>query len=341
MKLPETNNINILGGYKAEQSSEHARMKKLFTLLLLGTVIPVFAQQDIQFTQFMNNRLYFNPGVAGSSGAICLNGTYRTQWVGFDNAPVTQNLNVEVPISLLHGGVYLNVTNDQIGFFQNVSIGLGYAYQMNLGEGTLGIGAGLDIYTNQITSGENYILPDPGAGLDPSVINRGASGVAIDGTFGAYYQDGTMWLGVSTRQLVGASTDFTSQTGAVTQLNHVRHYFLMGGYDIAIPSTNLVLTPSAMVKFDESALNPQADINVSAMYNNQIWGGVTYRVQDAIALMAGYRILPDLQVAYSYDLTTSDLNSASSGSHEISVNYCFKIEIPERPTERYGDIKWL
>ncbi|KAB2813680.1 PorP/SprF family type IX secretion system membrane protein [Phaeocystidibacter luteus] len=341
MKPSKRNNIDILGGYKAEFSSEHAHMKKLLFLLLVGAGVPVFAQQDIQFTQFMNNRLYYNPGVAGSSGSICITGMHRSQWVGFENAPVTQNLNVDVPIKLLHGGVYLNIVNDQIGFFQNVYAGLGYAYQMEMGEGTLGIGVAVDIYTNQIKSGESYIVPDPGAGLDPSIINQGTSGTAIDGTFGIYYQGGPMWFGASTRRLIGATTEFDSQAGSVTELQHTRHYFLMGGYDIPLSGTNIVLTPAAMVKFDESALNPQADINLSAMYNNQIWGGVTYRVQDAISLMAGYRILPELQLAYSYDLTTSDLNSSSSGSHEISVNYCFKIAIPERKPGRYANPTWL
>lgn len=315
-------------------------MKKLLTLLLVGAGIPVLAQQDLQFTQFVNNRLYYNPGVAGSSGSICITGVHRSQWVGFDNAPVTQNLNLEVPIPLLHGGVYLNVVNDAIGFFQNRSLGLGYAYQMPLGEGTLGIGAAVDIHTNAIQTGTNYILPQPGT-QDPSVISQGTSGVAVDGTFGVYYQDGQMWMGASTRRLIGATTAFDSQTGSVTELANERHYFLMGGYDIPLASTNLVITPAAMVKFDESALNPQADINVTAMYNNQIWGGVTYRVQDAIAVMVGYRIMPELQLAYSYDLTTSDLNSSSSGSHELTVNYCFKIEIPKRIPQRYGNAQWL
>lgn len=301
----------------------------------------VLAQQDLQFTQFTNNRLYYNPGVAGSNGSICVTGVHRSQWVGFDNAPVTQNLNVEVPIAAIRGGVYLNVVNDAIGFFQNTSLGLGYAYQMDFMDGKLGIGAAADLYTNQITAGSQYILPEPNAGADPSVIQQGTSGIAVDGTFGVYYSSPTLWVGLSTRRLIGAKTDFTSQTGSVTELAHERHYFLMGGYNYPLEGTDIVLTPAAIVKFDESALNPQADINITGTYNNQIWGGVTYRVQDAVALMAGYRILPELQLAYSYDLTTSDLNASSSGSHEITVNYCFKIEVPKPVPSRNGTSIWL
>lgn len=304
---------------------------------MLGIGIPVVAQQDIQFTQYMNNRLYFNPGVAGSSGSICLTGVHRSQWVGFENAPVTQNLNAEVPIKLLHGGVSLNITRDQIGIFNNTFVGIGYAYQMQMASGTLGIGVSVDIYSNSILTGQSFILPQPGV-PDPSVFNQGASGLAVDGTFGLYYQSGNMFAGISTKRLLGAKTEYpSSEIGQVTELEHVRHYFIMGGYDIPLQNTNIVLTPSTMIKLDESATNPQADINVSMSYNNKIWGGVTYRIDDAIALMAGYEIIPSLRVAYSYDLTTSDLNTASSGSHEITASYCFKLEFPPRPKERHGN----
>lgn len=338
MKRTERNNINILGGYKAKQSSEHAYMKRLFTLFLLGTGLAVFGQQDIQFTQFMNNRLFYNPGVAGSSGSICITGAHRSQWVGFENAPTTQNVNVEVPLQILHGGLYVNVVNDQIGFFNNQSFGLGYAYQMNLGDGVLGIGAGVNMYTSAIAGTWNA----PQNNIDPSIPLSPSSGLTIDGNFGAYYQDGKIWAGVSTRRLIGASTDYSStQIGTVTEIQHVRHYIIMGGYNYALPGSNLVLMPSALVKLDEYSLNPQADINISAMYNNQIWGGVSYRIQDAFAIMAGYQILPELRIAYSYDLTTSDLNNASAGSHEITANYCFKIEIPPKIKERHGNTIFL
>lgn len=340
MKPSKKNNINILGGYKAKQSSELAYMKKLLTLLVLGVGIPVFAQQDIQFTQYMNNRLFYNPGVAGSSGAICANLAHRSQWVGFDNAPVTQNLNVEIPLNVIHGGLYVGFTNDAIGAFNNQVFSLGYAYQMQLGEGTLGIGLAFDIYSKSISL-SNWITPS-GNLADPSIVDPGAQpGMSIDGTFGVYYQGGPLWAGVSTKRLIGAKTNFNSMTGTVTEFKNVRHYFIMAGYDLNLSGTNIVLTPSTMVKLDEDGLNPQADINVTAVYNNQIIAGVTYRIQDALAIMAGYRILPNLRIAYSYDLTTSDLNTASSGSHEITANYCFKIEVPPRVKSQHGNIIFL
>jgi type IX secretion system PorP/SprF family membrane protein len=106
----------------------------------------------------------------------------------------------------------------------------------------------------------------------------------------------------------------------------------MGGYDLDL-GNGFVLQPAAMVKTD--FVTTQLDLNAAATYNNEIWGGVTYRVYDAMAIMAGYKLNKDLRVTYSYDLTTSKLRTSSSGSHEIMMNYCFTIEIPPKEKGSY------
>ena len=147
------------------------RIKGLFLLAISMLATQLHAQQDVQFTQYMHNRIFFNPGMAGNSDAISLNFGHRTQWVGFDNAPVTQNINAELPVDKLHGGVMLNITNDQIGFFQDISAALGYAYQTYVGPGKLGIGLSVD-FRNKNVRNAQWIFPDGGAGSnDPAVMN--------------------------------------------------------------------------------------------------------------------------------------------------------------------------
>jgi len=64
-------------------------------------------------------------------------------------------------------------------------------------------------------------------------------------------------------------------------------------------------------------------------------------LQDAVSIMAGYYIFPELRLTYAYDLTTSALRNASSGSHEIMLNYCFTIEIPPREKGYYRNPLFL
>jgi hypothetical protein len=83
-----------------------------------------------------------------------------------------------------------------------------------------------------------------------------------------------------------------------------------------------------MAKSD--AASTQIDVNVRVLYKQMVWAGVSYRVADAIAPMVGYQTpigdAGTLKIGYSYDVTTSQLNSYSNGSHEVMVNYCFNLE---------------
>lgn len=316
-------------------------MRKLY--LVLSLLIPLIAlsQQDAQFSQFMFNRIYYNPAVAGSGGAICINGLHRQQWTGFDGAPVSTNLNGNIPIRALRGGIGVNIVSDQIGFFNDVSAGLSYAYQLELGNGTLGIGVGAT-FLNRALVDAIWRTPDQGGMLPDVFLPAGdASGMQVDLDFGVYYQDNNFWAGVSSTRLLESAIDVDNEIGiGSTIFQNARHIYLMGGYNWAIPASNWELRPSMLYKIGPGGANI-FDLNVLGVYNNQIWGGVTYRLQDAIAVMAGYQVLPELRVGYSYDIGTSALAGQGAGSHEIFASYCFKIEIPPRMKGSYKNPRFL
>ena len=299
----------------------------LFAILCSSAL---WARQDVQFTQFANNKIFYNPGVTGAGDAICLSAAHRSQWVGFDNAPTTQNFSANIPLNFLHGGLALNFTNDMIGYFQDITVGVGYGYQMNLAGGTLGLGLRADFRNKNVTSG---VWAPPQTMNDPSLVALGSTSMATDLSFGAYYQQETWYAGLSSTRLL-ETKDILNATGgsANAQIRGQRHYYFMGGYNLDL-GNGVVLQPAAMVKTD--LVTTQLDINAAATYNNQIWGGVTYRVYDALAIMAGYQITKDLRATYSYDLTTSSLAKSSSGSHEIMMSYCFTIEIPPKEKGSY------
>ena len=114
----------------------------------------------------------------------------------------------------------------------------------------------------------------------------------------------------------------------------------MGGYNYPLNNTDIVLQPALLVKTDFAA-SPSMDIHLGATYNNKIWGGVSYRLSDALGLMAGYYITPNFKITYAYDITLSNLSAASGGSHEILAGYCFKIEIEPKEPGYYRDPRFL
>ena len=179
-------------------------MKKIYLIVALALPFFALSQQDVQFSQYMFNQIYYNPGVAGSGGAICINGLHRSQWVGFEGAPTTQNINANIPIRSIGGGIGVSIINDQIGFFNNISARLMYAYQLELGDGSLGFGIGAS-FLNKSLSSAVWVPSDyntPMGSSDFNLPGLDANGFQIDAEFGIYYESQNIWGGVSSTRMI-------------------------------------------------------------------------------------------------------------------------------------------
>jgi type IX secretion system PorP/SprF family membrane protein len=191
---------------------------------------------------------------------------------------------------------------------------------MPLGDGKLGIGADVGFVQNSLSGVFLYNQPN-----DPSIpAANGApyasSAIAPDFDFGVYYNTTDYYVGLSTTHLAASSLKYDNIGGGTTISSLAHHYYFMGGYKFPVSET-MELEPSTLIKSDASST--QLDINLRAIYNNTFWGGLSYRLQDAIVVMVGFQ-KDGFKFGYSYDLTTSDIKSYSRGSHEIMLSYCFK-----------------
>lgn len=321
-------------------------IRHLLLVLLLFGATTTMAQQETQFSQFMYNQMSYNPGYAGVRDAICSNVFARQQWLGFTEHnstdkvfPQTYLFTVDAPINFINSGVGLQIQQDELGYFTNLGVKLSYAYHLNVGPGRLGLGANIG-FNDQSIDYTKFIPIDAG---DPVLLNQIESDMMFDIGFGAYYRvPNQYYVGLSSTQLLEA--DFQS-TGADIPYSNARHYFLTAGYFYTLPDPSWVIQPNILIKSDLAST--QFDINALAIYNNQFWGGVTYRASDAIALMVGAypfqtKALSALKFGYAYDITTSAMgrNGRSGGSHELYISYCFKIII-ERIPSSYGNTRFL
>ena len=316
-------------------------MKKLIlsiTLFVVGA--SVYAQQDAQFTQNMFNKLAINPGYAGANGGICFTLLSRTQWTGFDGNPQTHLFSTDALIFNKHG-VGLTVFQDKLGIESSLVAKLAYSYHLTLGPGSLGIG--LDAGMLNKSFGTGFIAVDDPT-LDPSIPNSGTSASTFDLGVGLYYNiPNKMYVGISTLHLTASELKDVADAGGAGALNYAqsRHYYIMAGYDWDINgSGKWVLKPSILAKTD--AASTQLDVNALMMYNNLLWGGVSYRIEDAIAVLAGVNIpqLPGLKIGASYDITTSTLGDYSNGSLEFMIKYCTNISKPSK-REVYHSVRFL
>lgn len=310
-------------------------MKRILTLGLIAVTLTAWSQQDPQWTHYMFNQVNYNPGAAGLDGSICVNGLYRSQWMGFEGAPVTMNLNASMPLDVLHGGMALGLMRDEEGFLTRTNVKLSYSYHLDAGDGKLGIGAYFGFLDAGISQAE-WIDPNGGNGSGDAVIPQSeGNSIAMDAGIGAMYRATNWYAGVSITHLPGLD----NQIGAATNLTQSQHLYFTGGYDWEL-TPEWTLMPSALIKYDLASIS--FDATVLAMYNNQFWGGVSYRLEDGIPILLGYQLNDQLRFGASYDIGTSALSgNNSSGSFEAFVNYCFTIEIPPKEPTRYRNVRFL
>ncbi len=319
-------------------------MKKLLVstaFLFAGFVVS--AQQDAQFTQNMFNKLGVNPGSAGHNGGICATFLTRSQWMGFDGRPQTHLFSADARFS--KHGVGLTVFQDKLGIESSLIAKLAYAYHLNLGPGELGIG--LEVGMVNKSFGDEFVaIQDPLQ--DPSIPNASTSAMTFDAGLGLFYEiKDKMYVGISTLHLPQselkdvADGNSPGGEGALSYASS-RHYYIMAGYDwdVSGGAQKWVIKPSILAKTDASST--QLDVNALAVYNKLVWGGVSYRVQDAIAVLAGVNIpqVPGLKFGVSYDITTSAVGDHSSGSLEFMIKYCTNIVKPPK-REVYHSVRFL
>ena len=293
-------------------------MKKILIAVLTLLYVTCEAQQDVQFTQYMFNTNAVNPAYTGSRGAISSVILFRTQWVGFDGAPITQSMNVNSPLFNNKLGVGFTVLNEKIGPLKQTGIFTDFAYRIKFKESTLAMGlkAGADIIQagftnlNVINVSDNMFQANVSTKLLP---NFG---------FGIYYHTEKYYLGISTPKLVQNNIDMQTGGSAISHIGiHKMHYYLIGGYVQALDPF-IKFRPTAQLKWTYGA-PISIDANVSFLFYDKLWLGGMYRLGDAIGLIVQFQFNTQLRAGYSYDYTTSKMNKYNNGTHEIMLGYDF------------------
>jgi type IX secretion system PorP/SprF family membrane protein len=313
---------------------------RLLLMIFLLSAIPslIWAQQDPQFTHNMFNHAFVNPGSYGINDGITVTGIFREQWLGFKDyndekvAPETFLLTADAPIRFLHGGVGIGIAQDKEAQIKNMLVKLGYSFHLNLGNAKLGFGLNAN-FNNKSIDKEKL---NPIDQSDPVLLGLSGDGVMIsDMALGVFLQKPRYYIALSSTQVLETTKTAGTADGVAFYKNR-RHYYLTGGHDIVLPAfQGYVFTPSLFIKSDGKTF--QADVNLMARYNNKVWGGLSYRINDAVALMVGVAY-KDIEIGYSYDIPTSRI--AATGSHEIMARYRFKLE-REKTRTGYRNTRYL
>ncbi|WP_420603082.1 type IX secretion system membrane protein PorP/SprF [Flagellimonas sp.] len=291
------------------------QLQYICSLALLLMSYIVSAQQDPQFTQYMYNTLSVNPAYAGSRGHLTALLMHRSQWVGVNGAPNTQVLAVDGPMGN-NVGLGLVLSHDALGPSSEVFVDANFSYTLKLDENdkklSFGLKGGGRLFNVDFTKG---LVENPDVAFQNNIENKFFPTIGA----GVYYHTAESYLGL-------AVPNFFSQDHYEGQEQEIAterlHYFLMGGKIIDL-TPDIKFKPAFFVKWVPGA-PIIADISANVMLMETFTAGLAYRWDDSFSALLGLQISPDLSVGYAYDLTTSDLRSYTSGTHEVFLRYEFK-----------------
>ena len=309
-----------------------------FLGLFLWSCASLMAQQRPHYAQYVQNYFLLNPAIAGLENYADARTGFRQQWAGLEGAPTTFYLTAHVPIGNpdfeiepasarfsrprrrqqpvlpdSHGGIGLSLIRDQTGPWSRLTANVSVAYHYALNDEwqlSAGLSSGLTQHTLDF---DQIHLAKP---QDPAVGEGKLTALRPDLHAGLWLYSPQLYAGFSVQQLLASRLRFRP-SDYDWQGSVVPHYFLTAGYRIEL-TEEWEVVPSFLLKKGGN-LPILADFNLKVSYLNNFWGGLSYRHRDALVGWVGLRMAQQFTVGYAYEYVTSTLQTATSGTHELTL----------------------
>ena len=325
----------------------------LLTLFLQAAL----GQQRPHYTQYIMNNYVVNPALSGIENYVDLKMSMRNQWVGIDGAPQTFYLTAHGPIgktdqktnatsfsmkgedprgkryweeytaSEPHHGIGMSVVNYRTGYISRYFATATYAYHLALNAKT-NLSAGFGLGISGTTMDRSRI--ELANAFDPVIMNGSDryNKVSPDLSAGLWLYHADYFVGFSAQQIL--PTKFYLHDSTLNKSVDVPHLFVTAGYRFFL-TDDITALPSVMVRYI-SSMPLYTAFNLKLQYQERLWLGGSYRVQEGYAAMAGVNISQTFNISYSYDINNSRylLGSMQRGTHEIVLGFLLN--------NRYGDM---
>ena len=311
--------------------------RRVFVTLLLLTalMLEMRGQWDVQFSDYTALKSFYNPAVSGTDGKLNAAAAYSMQMTGYDKAPTTLYIGVDMPVYFLnpHHGAGLSFYNDNIDIFTTTRIGLQYAYNIKLSKkGKLAIGV-QGAFLNTKMASRGMTLEENN---DPAFSSSEAKGNKVDMGVGLYYYHPRLWVGASSQHLLDPMIVMDKRY----EVKVPRMYYLMGGCNIKLRNSLLSLQPSFLVQSDMTSW--REDVQCKATYENnekKFFGGLGYSPNTSVTLLIG-GMFHGVNFGYSYQMYTSGLGVVH-GSHELVVGYLTDLDLFKKGRNKHQSVRWL
>ena len=291
--------------------------RTIIGLFVVFATSMAMAQDMVQFNHYIANQGLLNPAYNGTRDVISGLLIHRSQWVGFDGAPMNQALNVHGPVEDTNLGVGVSVMNDMVGFSNNIDAFGSVSYKLMLDRRKF-VSFGLQIgVSSHVYDGTKAVTEQYG---DPMFEGK-QSKIGLNVGFGSYFYGENYFGGFSIpRMFTNNFDEGTNEYKNTLDLQNM-HMYLYGGY--VFDWAEVKVKPTLL--FREVYGAPlQFDVSANVLLAERVWLGLGYRSVSEAVFMAEYIIDRQFTVRYSFDYAINNMNQyAKYGSHEISLQFDF------------------
>jgi type IX secretion system PorP/SprF family membrane protein len=295
-------------------------MSKFYIVFLIVFLpLALVAQQEHRYSQFMYNKLSYNPAYAGIRGVPTMTALYRDQWFKLDGAPRSAQISMHAPVFSQRVGVGGMLSHHSIGLHRDVQLTASYSYNIIAGDEfsmRVGVSGNLRVLSIDFSKANPLVSYDPS--LDDKRINDAYAnfGAGIYGTF-----QERLYFGFSVprvvRNNIGVNTDPNITTARESQ-----HFYGTTGGIIPL-GKDLNLMPAVLIKYVKNA-PIDVDVTVNLEIMEIVTAGLAYRaggdgLGESLNLLAYWQVNPRVGIGAAYDLTLTNLRSYTGGSFELML----------------------
>jgi len=298
-------------------------MKSLAYSLFIVTLLSLtatfsYAQETSLFTQYTQNKYFYNPAYAGYHGYAVGHLVYRKQWAGFDGAPETMLFSFQSPVAKTMG-VGGRIFRDNTGVVSRTGAQVSYAYGVNIDKNQqLHFGMSVGTLVNSV----RWDILSANDQQDQSLYRLNNSFV-LDGAFGAFYRFKGLEVSFAFPQLFNRSLR-EQNTTSTSVFRYVNQSIAAISYRFDLMQGDLSVTPMLLHRFGTFAIQKsgQFDMSVTAEWKEKFWVSFMQRTQYGSAINAGIHF-KQFSFGYAYEFASSSslIGNVSNGSHEILVSY--------------------
>lgn len=294
--------------------------KFLLAITFLALVSAASAQQLHFMSQYLQHNPMYNPAAAGFSEKNMLGVSYRSMWSSFPGNPTTSMIYGDFELKKMTSGISTYLYRDQTGPTSRTGVQLGYSYHIKARNEKSRFGIGLELRGLQYAIDKSKLTD---LGNDP-VLGGAESKFAFDAGAGVYWTNSKLSLGAAVSQLIESKIALADVANSTLNGKLYRHYNFTANYKIQT-GDDIYVIPNAMVRVIENSPS-EYDFGVQVNYQNKVWWGLDWRVNQFWSLQTGIKILQRVRATYSYDYYTSPISVfvAGSGAHEIGIQFDLK-----------------